>query len=514
MNYELWIMNYVYCIRETVLKRQWFSIFLMKDCVSVKDFSRKDLDFFVEEGLRVKESTPSLRDAHPKKILAALFFENSTRTKESHTLAAYHLGMNVVGFAGIEGTSVKKGEPLADTLRMYAGYGADIVVMRHGLEGAARFAADLLEIPVINGGDGSNGHPTQTLLDLMTIKESLGRLDNFSIALVGDLKYGRTVHSLLHGLSLCQGVEVALIAPETLQMPQYLVESYEKSGKKVQRSVQLRDGLKKDFLYMTRIQRERFPEGPEGDYEYHKVSGIYRVDAALLQTVVPHLKVLHALPRNKKDIEIALDVDQTKHALYLEQARNGLFLRIALLDHLLREQHSELKQDAGEEKLWEALPIHDGRKQGERLLYRLDDGTLIDHIEAGKGLEVYRILGLSEAETEVVTALNIKSQQYGNKDVLAIHNVRLSPEQLWKLALISETATVNIISEQQVIQKGKVLLPAMLGGLVQCTNQRCVSVPEHKEYVPSKFRVLSPKPLSLECYYCEKPVGREEIVIY
>lgn len=486
----------------------------MKDILSIAEFSREEAEEVISAALHIKQNQLLYQGRLQGKLIASLFFESSTRTRTSHELAAHNLGISVIGFAGTEGTSVKKGEPLADTLRMYEGYGAEALILRHHLDGAARFAADVLSIPVINAGDGSNAHPTQTLLDLMTIYENKKKLDGIRIAFVGDLRYGRTVHSLLQGLALFSHVQVWLIAPPNLQMPEHLVQYFEqKTGTRVTVTPHLAEVLPKvDIVYMTRIQRERFPEGLEGEYEYKKVSGIYELKKKNIETA-PHLMIMHPLPRYKHQLEINFDVDTTKQAFYFEQARNGLFLRQALLLRLLQNPSRTAVQEQPEEQLWQDFPISDGTKQGEHLLYRLENGTLIDHIEQGKGLEVYRILHLHENDTPVVPALNIRSQRYGSKDVLAIHGATLTPQQLWKVTLVSEQARINIIQKQRVIKKGKVRLPRVLEGLVKCPNERCISAEQHHEYAPSKFKVQQQEPLQLHCYYCHWPVDRETIIL-
>ncbi|PIN73716.1 hypothetical protein COV20_05850 [Candidatus Woesearchaeota archaeon CG10_big_fil_rev_8_21_14_0_10_45_16] len=484
----------------------------MSDIISVRDLDREEIDKIITTAINLKQDNTFLENKAQGKVMASLFFENSTRTRESHGMAAQRLGMKIIGFSGIEGTSVKKGEPLADTVRMYAGYGTDLVVIRHNLDGAARYVADLLPIPVINAGDGANSHPTQTLLDLMTIKEAKGHIDNLKIALVGDLKYGRTVHSLLQGLSFYNYVEVVLVAPPSLQMPQHFIDNFVKKGGRVTITENIHEALSADILYMTRIQRERFPRGPEGEYEYQKVQGTYRITPQLLAQGRADLKLMHPLPRVKEQLEISLDVDNTDHALYFEQARNGMFIRQVVINKLLLESKKKDLPESNGSQLWQDLPIEHGSKKGERLLYRLDDGILIDHIEQGRGLTVYHLLALENLkQVEIVPALNIKSSKYGRKDVLAIHNITLEPKQLWKVYLVSERATINIIENQDVTKKGRVVLPSCLEGLVICRNINCISRPEHHEQAVSKFHVESQSPLLLRCHYCEKTLKREQI---
>ncbi|MBI2573558.1 aspartate carbamoyltransferase [Candidatus Woesearchaeota archaeon] len=482
------------------------------DILSMRDFSRQEAEQIIQEAIALKQKTKNLDETAHNKVLASLFFENSTRTRESHELAAKRLGMKIMGFAGTEGTSVKKGEPLADTARMYTGFGADIVVMRHNLDGAARYVADIVNVPVINAGDGANAHPTQTLLDLMTIQEKFSKIDGLKIAMVGDLKYGRTVHSLLQGLALFDNVTVWAVAPPGLEMPDHCIKEFENKTKKtIILTKDLSEVLPEvDVLYMTRIQRERFPLGQEGEYEFKKVSGMYELTAQILTRANPRLCVMHPLPRVKHKLEIHLDVDATPRALYFEQARNGVFIRQVLISHLLgvQKQRAENKEENG---LWREQIINQQEKK-DSYLYRLDNGTLIDHLEPGKGVLVYSLLGLDKlGATAVVSAHNIESTKYGRKDVMAIHNVRLTPRQLWKLALVSERATVNFIENKQVVQKGTVVLPRMLEGLLLCQNLNCITRPEHFEHAPSKFYVDQDKPLRVRCYYCERTFDQKAV---
>ncbi len=485
----------------------------MIDVISIRDFSRDDLDSLIDTALQMKAEgvTPS----GAQKKVASLFFEDSTRTRTSFERAAKNLGYEVDGFAGPEGTSVKKGEPLADTVRMFEGYQCDAIVMRHGLEGAARFAADVLEAPVISGGDGSNQHPTQTMQDLMTIQEAHGKIDGLQVAMVGDLKYGRTVHSLLDALGKYD-VGVRLVAPGLVAMPGWRVDDYKKAmGKDIQITPDFLAAIKEvDVLYMTRIQRERFPQGPEGQAEYETVSGVYKLYAELLREAKPGLIVLHPLPRYKHSLEIALDVDKTPNAKYIEQASNGLFMRQAILRRVLEEGGFEREpQKLGEHpSSWRELSIKDGTKKGEHLIYRLDNGTLIDHIEAGNSRRVLRVLGLKDyTETPLIVAQGLSSDRYGRKDVVGVQDKELTEYDLSKLALVTSQATVNIVREGRVIRKGKILLPPVIDGLVQCQNQKCVTHPSNYEHAPSRFYTESVEPLQLRCHYCEQPTTRENM---
>ena len=261
------------------------------------------------------------------KILATLFFEPSTRTRLSFLSSMEQLGGKVMGFATAGMTSIKKGETLWDTIKMAQAY-ADVIVLRHPLEGSARLAAEASSKPIINAGDGANQHPTQTMLDLYTIQKVKGKLTNLNIGMLGDLKYGRTVHSLVIALSHFNP-KFYFIAPKELQMPQaYLDDLKEKKIKFVTESNLMKVSKQLDILYVTRIQKERFAD----PIEYEKYKGIYKLDTSLLPHIKKDLKIMHPLPRVD---EIDKSLDETDHAVYFDQAANGIPVRKALLALIL-----------------------------------------------------------------------------------------------------------------------------------------------------------------------------------
>ncbi len=300
-----------------------------RDLISIADLSKGAIYEVLE---KAREMIPIARgeelDERLKgRVLATLFFEPSTRTRLSFESATHRLGGRVLSFGAPEVTSITKGETLADTVRMVEAY-SDIIVLRHPQEGAARLAAEFSRKPVINAGDGAGQHPTQTLLDLFTIWDDKGVVEGVKVVLLGDLKYGRTVHSLAYALALL-GAELTFVAPPTLQMPREIVDLVMDLGAE---PGQVEDPAKAvkdaDVLYATRIQKERFPD-PQ---EYLKVAGSYRVDLALLRDGKKDLAVMHPLPRVN---EIAPEVDRTPHALYFKQAFNGVPVRMALLSLIL-----------------------------------------------------------------------------------------------------------------------------------------------------------------------------------
>jgi len=483
----------------------------MQNIISIRDFSRRDLDTLIEEALAIKAN--GVQQSLSDKMLASLFFEDSTRTRISTETAAHNLGMYVNGFPSPEGTSIKKGEPLLDTVRMFEGWGYDTIFMRHNIEGAARFAADNLSTPVVNCGDGAGSHPTQTMLDLMTLKETLGSIDDLTIALVGDLMYGRTVHSLLQACELYD-VNVWLVAPEMLAMPQWRINDYKKKTRRdVTVTADLMEAIRNvNILYITRIQKERFPKTPEGEMEYERVSSIYNLEAGMLTDANDFMIVLHPLPRYKYNMEIAIDVDRTKHACYIDpQAVNGVPMRTAIEIRVLGKgfEGRKKKKKRGE-SLWRDLEITHGTKKGKSLLYRVDNGTLIDHVERGRGYPVFQTLGLDGGVDYIIAG--VKSKRYGKKEVVGIKDIELTEKQLSKLALISSRAKVNIIKGGRVVKKGKVMLPYVLDDFLECQTRLCVSRAENFEFAPSKFYVeRRGNPLIVRCHYCETPLKRQEI---
>jgi len=298
---------------------------LMKHLISISDLGK-------EEILRILKKAEEFEDVAlgkrrlkilEGKILGNLFFEPSTRTRMSFEVAMKRLGGDVINMTAQEASSIAKGETLADTIRVVSRY-CDAIVIRHPLEGAARFAAENSAVPVINAGDGAGQHPTQTLLDLYTIKKECGRLDGITVALMGDLKYSRTIHSLIRALALFD-VRIYLISPEALALPEEILEEVKGNVTKAR----LEEVISElDVLYVTRIQKERFPD----EEEYRKVSGSYRITAETLKNAKETMIVMHPLPRVD---EIHPSVDSTKHAKYFQQSFYGVPVRMAILTEVM-----------------------------------------------------------------------------------------------------------------------------------------------------------------------------------
>ena len=302
-------------------------VFPQKDIISINDFTKKE----IKKTLKLAEKMEPIARSREKcdvlsgKLLGTLFYEPSTRTRLSFEAAMQRLGGGVVGFAEAGVSSATKGENLNDTVRIVAEY-TDALVIRHNMEGTARYVAELVDVPVINAGDGAGQHPTQTLLDLYTMKRLLGNIDDLHVALVGDLKYGRTVHSLAYALAKFD-VKMSFVAPNELQMPKEVLHDLSNSGIYVNETDDIHDVLDyADVLYVTRIQKERFPD-PQ---EYSKIKGAYLINAKLLEG--SEAIVMHPLPRVD---EISHDVDNTPYGKYFEQAFYGVPVRMALLKSLI-----------------------------------------------------------------------------------------------------------------------------------------------------------------------------------
>ena len=296
----------------------------MGDLITMDDLSNKEIENLLDNAERLLPVAKG--DVHlpllEGKVLANMFFENSTRTRMSFESAMKRLGGSVLNFSSA-GSSVAKGETLYDTMQMIDGY-ADVAAIRHPRQGAAQYTADAIDIPVLNAGDGAGNHPTQTLLDLFTIREAHGTLEGLNVVLVGDLRYGRTVHSLSHAL-VRFGATLTLVSPDSLRMPAEIVSDLTAGGAKVTETTDLTGTIDEaDVIYMTRIQKERFPD----EDEYSKVAGIYMLTASDLAGAKGGMIIMHPLPRVN---EIHPSVDSTRHARYFQQAFNGVVARMALL---------------------------------------------------------------------------------------------------------------------------------------------------------------------------------------
>ncbi len=300
----------------------------MRHLISPSDLSVAEIDQLLALADRILEDPSAYAHKCDGKILATLFFEPSTRTRLSFESAMLSLGGRVLGFSSADSSSASKGETVADTTRVVSCY-ADIIAMRHPKEGAATVAASVATVPIINAGDGGHHHPTQTLTDLLTIHQLKGRMDHLTIGLCGDLKFGRTVHSLIKAMCRYKGVRFVLVSPQELRIPAYLRDDLVAGGYDFQEVEQLEDAIgAMDVLYMTRVQRERF----FNEEDYIRLRDSYILDAAKMKLAREDMIVLHPLPRVN---EIALEVDEDPRACYFQQVRFGRYIRMALIMKLL-----------------------------------------------------------------------------------------------------------------------------------------------------------------------------------
>lgn len=307
----------------------------MRHLIDPLDFTVEEIDSLLHLADRIADNPAAFQNVCAHKKLATLFYEPSTRTRLSFEAAMLNLGGSVLGFSSANSSSAAKGESVADTIRVISGY-ADIAAMRHPKEGAPLRAARFSRIPVINAGDGGHQHPTQTLTDLMTIRRRKGRLHDLTIGLCGDLKFGRTVHSLIKSLSRYSGIRFILISPEELRVPEYVIhEVLEPKEIPYEQVTSLEDAMPHlDILYMTRVQRERF----FNEEDYIRLKDTYILTTDKMALAKPDMAVLHPLPRVN---EIALDLDDDPRAAYFEQAQNGVYVRMALIMTLLELTEKE-----------------------------------------------------------------------------------------------------------------------------------------------------------------------------
>lgn len=300
-----------------------------KNLISITDFSKEEYMKIMELSRQFEERP--IQSLLKGKVVATLFFEPSTRTRLSFETAINRLGGKIIGFSDSNSSSVSKGETLHDTIKMVSNY-ADLIIMRHPLEGSARYAAEISDVPVINAGDGANQHPSQTLLDMYSIMKTQGRLDDINLFMVGDLKYGRTVHSLLMAMSQFNNPIFNFVAPPELAMPDEYKLYLSNMGIRYFEHLEFNEIINQaDIIYMTRVQKERFID----PVEYEKVKNVYILKNEMLANTKPNVKILHPLPRIN---EIHTNVDNNPKAYYFTQAKNGVFTRMAIISHLLNLQ--------------------------------------------------------------------------------------------------------------------------------------------------------------------------------
>ena len=313
----------------------------MRNLINILDLTTEEIDELIRSASEIIDNPELYKNSCRGKILGTLFFEPSTRTRLSFTSAMMGLGGDVLGFSQAASSSISKGETVADTIRMVSSY-SDIIVMRHPKEGAPIVASNVASVPVINAGDGGHFHPTQTLTDLLTIKKKKGRFDNLTVGVCGDLKYGRTVHSLISAMARYEGVKFVLISPPELALPDYVKNEFLKNCEYCE-TASLEEAIPSlDILYMTRVQAERF----DSEEEYERLKDTYVLNAAKLAHAKSDLSILHPLPRVN---EIDVDVDDDERAHYFDQATYGRYIRMALILMLLKTKGVNDKRSHGSE---------------------------------------------------------------------------------------------------------------------------------------------------------------------
>ncbi|MDD5308776.1 MAG: aspartate carbamoyltransferase [Deltaproteobacteria bacterium] len=492
-----------------------------RDFTDIHCVTRDEL-FYVLDQASVMKRALKARDvcayrlADGKDLIAALlFYENSTRTRTSFEIAAMRLGLRTTGFAGTEGTSVLKGESLRHTLDMYEAYDCDAVIMRHPLDGSARFAADHLGVPVFNGGDGKHEHPTQTILDLFTIREHLGRLSDFDIGIGGDLRFGRTAHSLALALSKFDGVRLHLFSHPSLALPESLVTLLKSAGMKVTVYENLADMAPKvDILYQTRLQKERMPDLSEFD----RAKAISEFTLEMMETTRPRFGLMHPLPIDKAAPSISARVDGHAKALYKEQAGNGVPTRLVELAVSLGLLGGDFSGEAwarpvGDERFVEELPVVVKPARTDVSIRPIrDGGVVIDHIQPYMEEAIVRVLRVRERK-DIYRLGTVKSVRRPGKikGIVMIEDRELSDAELAVVAAVSPGCRVNIIRGGQVARKMELRLPWRIAGIpgMACPNKGCITRDEHRESVlPVMIRMGANV---VRCHYCDQIVHSAKV---
>lgn len=493
--------------------------FYGQDFLTTKNLTVEDIMHFMHLAKQLKDnkSETTFHGLLNGKTMASLFFEPSTRTRISTETAMTKLGGKVNGFAGIESTSVKKGECLCDTLQMLAGYDYDIVAMRHPLQGSSQLAADYLDTPVVNCGEGPGRHPTQGMLDAFTMFLEKGRLDDLVIGYVGDLKYGRTVHSNINLLSHFSGIRFLFAAPEIVGLQEQYTRLLDKRGSGYEIFGPELEAIidKVDVLYVTRVQEERF----DNRDEYLKAASMMQLTKELVEKGKKDLIILHPLPRNKFAREITYEVDSMPQAKYYEQAANGLFMRQAIIYSILHPIAARATDLAPVQEHVESvlrkLPVkpRNPDKTKDQRLPDIENGTVFDHIPVDKGYTVVKLIrrNVSEEHKRAIEyAGNLTGESGDPKDVVKTRFKIEDERLLSQIALVSEDIRYNIIHDYKVVEKAELKLPTMIRDVVQCPNPRCITAPEHSEKLPEHKAYHHGD--FLECHYCATEFQKESVL--
>jgi aspartate carbamoyltransferase catalytic subunit len=466
-----------------------------RDIISITDFSREEILHLCAAGQRMAElektgKRNSLRDALKHRTLSYMFYEPSTRTRTSFNTGMRELGGRYDGFSGTEGTSVMKSETVRDTVTMMCANHNDVIVMRHPLDGSLQWAADVANIPVINGGDGKNEHPTQALLDVLTIyalKE--GKLDGLRVGFGGDLSHGRTVRSLSLALSHFDNVTIRWAAEDFLGMPEDLARLLASNGVRVERDRTVRDVMRQvDFYYMTRPQLERMPGVTQKDIVSMMTQ--YRIDLEKVEGFAA--RVLHPLPVNSEIAEIDYRVYFTPAQAFFAQAEYGIFLRKALLHEMLghdgyRRYDGRLPAELGTGNNRLPRKIH-GVKQSGMYIDKIHDGTVIDHLVPGTLRAVSDVLDLENRGYSCTTAVIAEKANPFIKT-----NMRELPERdLKRISILSPEPTIDYVKDGRMAEKFVYLL---------CANANCISRTVNEDVPPRFYNDAG----TVRCRYCRRP---------
>lgn len=469
-----------------------------RNIISIGDISRSDLTHIISVARQMQELERSGRrysyeGSLKGKRLASLFYEPSTRTRTSFETAMQELGGSTFGFVGTEGTSVRKNESILATVMMYWANHADALVMRHPSDGAVQWTADILDIPVINGGDGKNEHPTQALLDLVTIDEINPGIDGTRIGFGGDLANGRTVRSNALALSRFDNITISWAASDEFGMPKDLEAILRERGVEVRRFDSVQEVMRNsDVYYMTRPQKERIKDKtPE---EINHILEKYRIDLAKIASN-PDIRIMHPLPVDSITAEIDVEVFFSNNQYFLRQAENGIFLRKALLYEILKDTGytrfcPQMDHSLNDHSNRENLPIRNETKS-DLFIDRIRYGTVIDHIRSGTAYNIDKSLGFSQKGYRIITSTNDTSRSMGRKDLIKITDKILSERELKEIAEIDPDVTFNFIEDGKVIEKFRYDL---------CRNENCVTR-DIKEDVPPRFDISGSRRF---CHYCRR----------
>ncbi len=487
--------------------------FLNRDFTDIHRFTSDELNYIFNKAQAVKAALQrrdmdAYRLADKRDLIAAsLFYENSTRTRTSFEIAAMRLGLRVTGFASAEGTSVKKGESLRHTLDMYEAFNCDVLIMRHPLDGSARLAAQHLQIPVFNAGDGKHEHPTQTILDLFTIREHLGRLKDFDVGLAGDLKYGRTVHSLATALTKYPGIRLHLFSPAHLALPDIFMNLLRRVGVEITMYESLSEMAPKvDILYQTRIQKERMPD----PMEFERAKSECEFTLKMMKTCRENFGLMHPLPIDKDAPSIASTLDGHPKAIYKMQAGNGVPTRLtelALAIGLMGDDFSGVawQPEAVDDNYIEDLPVVVKPTRTEFSIRPIrDSGVVIDHLRAYQEELLIRVLQVRE-QRDIYRAGTVKSIRRPDtiKGILMIEGRELTESEIRTVAAVSPGCRVNIIRGGQVVRKLELRLPYRMTGIPQisCPNRGCITHVSNQESVAPMM--LRRDENTVTCAYCD-----------